>query len=75
MVPRIMLHTTFFLISLVIGAFAITPAILDGVQDISMQVTKLDSDVTAFSAANTFMDAFVRLSNSLNKHLFTPSAP
>ena len=58
-----MLQTTFFLISLVVGALAITPAITDGVQKVSTQVTKLDNAVTAFASTNTFMDAFVRLSN------------
>ena len=62
-VPTIMLQTTFFLISLVVGALAITPAITDGVQKVSTQVTKLDNAVTAFASTNTFMDAFVRLSN------------
>lgn len=71
-----MLQITFFLISLIVGAFAITPAILDGVQDISTQVTKLDNAVTAFASTNTYTDAFVRLSSpTLNKHFLTPSVP
>ena len=60
-VPRIMLQTTFFLLTLVLGIFAITPDIPDGVQKISMQVTKLDDAATAFSSTNNYMDAFVRL--------------
>jgi len=70
-----MLQTTFFLISLVVGAFAVSPAITDGVQKISTQVTKLDNDVTAFASTNTFKDAFVRLScpTPLHKHFLTPS--
>jgi len=59
-VSRIMLRlqTTFFLITLVVGIFAITPAIPGVVKDISTQVTKLDNAITAFSSSNTYMDAF-----------------
>jgi hypothetical protein len=67
-VPRIMLQTTFFLLALAVGVFAVTPAIPDGVQKISAQVTKLDNAVTAFSSTNTYMDAFVRLSSTPSKN-------